>query len=152
MRTLVAAALLALALTGCSENDSSAPAAAPAPTTPATATQSPTVAAPSSVAMPDGSTPVTAEPDLVDAHPITFESYTVTGDAGDRIAVHFDSGAPECFGADATVTETDAAVTIALRTGTVPAAVGKACTMQIVPATLEVPLAAPLGDRQVVSG
>ncbi|MGW4482126.1 hypothetical protein [Rhodococcus triatomae] len=144
MRILVPAALLALTLTGCSENDSSAPAS--------TTTSPPTVASPSSVAMHDDSAEITAEQGLVDTHPITFESYTVTGAAGDRVAVHFDSGAPECFGADAAVTETDASVTIALRTGTLPAAVGKACTMQIVPATLEVPLAAPLGDRQVVAG
>ncbi|MFF0815953.1 hypothetical protein ACFYVR_12500 [Rhodococcus sp. NPDC003318] len=150
MRTLVAAALLVLALTGCSESDSSD--AAPSPSPPAVTRQTPTVAAPTSVAMPDDSSELTAAEGLVDTHPITFESYTVTGDAGDRVAVHFDAGVPECFGAEATVTETDASVTIALRTGTLPAAVGKACTMQIVPATLEVPLAAPLGDRQVVSG
>ncbi|MFD1810923.1 hypothetical protein [Rhodococcus gannanensis] len=151
MRTLAAAALLALALTGCSDDESSD--AATTPSTPVDTTQIPTVSPPSSVAMPDPpSEEMTSNQDLVDTHPIAFASYSVTGDAGDRVAVHFDSGAPECFGAAATVTETEASVTIALRTGTLPAAVGKACTMQVVPATLEVELDAPLGDRQVVSG
>jgi hypothetical protein len=151
MRTLAAAALLALALTGCSDDESSD--AATTPSTTVDTTQIPTAAPPSSVAMPDPpSEEMTSEQDLVETHPITFASYSVTDDAGDRVAVHFDSGAPECFGATATVTETEASVTIALRTGTLPAAVGKACTMQVVPATLEVQLDAPLGDRQVVSG
>lgn len=91
----------------------------------------------------------TPDPTIVDAHPIPFTSWTRVAD--DRIAVHFQTGVPECFGVDATVTETDTTVTVELREGTRADAVDKMCVMMAVFGTLEVQLKAPLGGRQVVS-
>ncbi|MGW6377661.1 hypothetical protein ACWFRB_16515 [Rhodococcus sp. NPDC055112] len=155
MRTLVVAALLSLALAGCSSGDSSDQETAGS--SPVVTTQAPIVdatsPAPPPVNDPDAEPGMvfTADPTIVDAHPTPFGSYTV-GESGDRVAVHFTAGAPECYGADATVTESASNVTIALRTGTRADAVDKVCVMIAVQATLEVQLAAPLGDRQVISG
>ncbi|MFD0366131.1 hypothetical protein ACFQZZ_32235 [Nocardia sp. GCM10030253] len=90
-----------------------------------------------------------ADPTIVGAHPIPFTSWTRVAD--DRIAVNFQTGAPECYGADASAKETDSTVTIELRSGTRADAVGRMCTMIAVFGTLEVPLKAPLGNRQVLS-
>ncbi|MFD4180095.1 hypothetical protein [Rhodococcus sp. NPDC058514] len=156
MRTLVVATLLSLALAGCAGSDSSDPATAAS--SPAVTTQAPIVEVPSPSPPPandpdaEPGTLFTADPTIVDAQPTPFGSYTVVGEAGDRVAVHFTTGTPECFGADATVTESATSVTIALRTGTRADAVGKACIMIAVQGTLEVQLAAPLGDRKVISG
>jgi hypothetical protein len=90
-----------------------------------------------------------ADPTIVGARPIPFASWTRVAD--DRIAVNFQTGAPECYGVDATVKETDSTVTIELRSGTRADAVGRMCTMIAVFGTLEVPLKAPLGNRQVLS-
>lgn len=87
------------------------------------------------------------DPTIVDPHPIRFTSWTKL--AGDRIAVHFEIGSPSCYGVDATTTETPTTVTVALRSGTKPAAVGKMCTMLAAYATVEIPLHAPLGNRTV---
>lgn len=156
MRILVVAALLSLALAGCSGSDSSDPATAAS--TPAVTTQAPIVEmtnpAPPPVNDPgaEPGTLFTADPTLVNPHPTPFETYTVVGEAGDRVAVHFTTGTPECFGADATVAESPSTVAIALRTGTRADAVDKACIMIAVQGTLEVQLAGPLGDRTVISG
>ncbi|MEU4344530.1 hypothetical protein AB0H00_25245 [Nocardia sp. NPDC023852] len=91
----------------------------------------------------------TADPTIVSPHPIPFRSWTRLAD--NRIAVNFETGAPECYGVDASVTETDATVTIELRSGTRADAVGRMCTMIAVFGTLEVQLKAPLGNRTVLS-
>ncbi|WP_036567104.1 hypothetical protein [Nocardia sp. BMG51109] len=91
----------------------------------------------------------TANPAITGAHPIPFESWRRV--APDRIAVNFQSGSPECYGVDATAEETGDEVTIELREGTLPEAVGRMCTMIAVFGTLEVPLKEPLGDRKVLS-
>ncbi|WP_306306527.1 hypothetical protein [Nocardia vinacea] len=90
-----------------------------------------------------------ADPTIVGAHPIPFTSWSRVAD--DRIAVNFETGSPECYGVDAGVTETDSTVTVELRSGTRADAVGRMCTMIAVFGTLEVPLKAPLGSRQVLS-
>lgn len=91
----------------------------------------------------------TADPTIVSPHPIEFDSWTRV--APDKIAVNFQTGSPECYGVDATTTETDKTVTVELRGGTKADAVGKMCTMIAVFGTLEIPLKAPLGDREVLS-
>ncbi|WP_067698138.1 hypothetical protein [Nocardia jejuensis] len=91
----------------------------------------------------------TADPSIVSPHPIVFDSWTRV--APDKISVNFQTGSPECYGVDATTTETDSTVTVELRGGTLPSAVGKMCTMIAVFGSLEIPLKAPLGDRKVVS-
>lgn len=144
-------ALLALcavfALTACGNDggDDREPGSSPtsaAPTTPAPSTPTEDPAAdPGQIFTPD--------PALVGARPIPFTSWTRAGDS--RIAIHFESGVPECYGVDTTVTETDSTVTIELRSGTRADATDKMCVMMAVFGTLEVTLDAPLGDRQVLS-
>ena len=88
-------------------------------------------------------------PAIVDPHPMEAESWSrVAGDQA--VAVHFTTGTPECFGVHATVAETAEDVTVDLRGGTLPEAVGRACIMIAESGTLEVPLANPLGARQVL--
>lgn len=67
------------------------------------------------------------------------------------VTVHFMSGAPECNGVHATAKETDKTVIVNVDSGVPPAAVGRRCAMFAVFATVEVPLAAPLGDRKVLA-
>jgi hypothetical protein len=97
----------------------------------------------------DAGRPFVADPTIVGAHPIPFTSWTRVAD--DRIAVNFQTGSPECYGVDASVTETDSTVTIELRSGTRADAAGRMCIMIAVFGTLEVQLKAPLGNRQVLS-
>lgn len=120
-----------------------------------TRTSAPVVTAPGTTDAPredpdaDPGQIFTPDPTIVDAHPIPFTSWTRVAD--DRIAIHFQTGVPECFGVDATVTETDTTVTVELREGTRADAVDKMCVMMAVFGTLELPLKAPLGNRQVVN-
>jgi hypothetical protein len=72
-------------------------------------------------------------------------------DNGESLRLHFTIGSPDCTGVHATVTETPQSVTVALRSGTLPDAVGRLCTMIAVSATLDVPLDNPLDDRTVLS-
>lgn len=89
-------------------------------------------------------------PAIVDPHPMAAQSFTRSPD--DRsITVHFTTGTPECFGVHATVQETPETVTVELRGGTLPEAVGRACIMIGVFGAIDVPLQNPLGARPVVS-
>jgi hypothetical protein len=111
-------------------------------------------AEPKTVAPPEIS-PTTGEvftndPSIVDPQPMPVESWSRVG-AGDVLALHFWTGTPECYGVSATVQETAEAITVELRGGTRPDAVGRACLAIAVSGTLEVPLAGPIGDRQVLS-
>ncbi|MGF0320448.1 hypothetical protein [Nocardia fluminea] len=92
--------------------------------------------------------PFTADPTLVNPHPIPFTSWNRLSD--NKISVNFQTGNPECYAVDATVTETAEAVTVALRSGTRADSVNKMCTMNAVFGTLEIPLSSPLGSRQVL--
>ncbi|WP_228789015.1 hypothetical protein [Nocardia puris] len=144
LATALTALLLGLAASGCgggTDDDAAQP-------DPATSAESTSPAAPSEVQAPLGD-PVTPDPTIVDPRPIPFTTWARVAD--DRIAVNFQMGAPECFGIDATTTETDEAVTVALRSGTRADGVGKMCVMIAVFATLEIPLDRPLGDRAVLS-
>lgn len=89
-------------------------------------------------------------PAIMDAHPMPADSFSrVPGD--DAVAVHFTTGTPECYGVHATVAETAETVSVELLSGALPEAAGRACIMIAVSGTVEVPLAGPLGDRQVLS-
>ena len=113
------------------------------------ASAEPTTVAPPEVPPTPG--PVfTNDPSIVDPHPMPVESWSRVG-AGDVLAVHFWTGTPECYGVNATVQETADHVTVELRGGTRPEAVGRACIAIAVSGTLEVPLGSPVGDRQVLS-
>ncbi|MEE2032590.1 hypothetical protein [Rhodococcus chondri] len=98
---------------------------------------------------PAGATEFVARPDIVEPRPLTITSWSRVGD--DRIAVHFETGTPECFGVDATVVETEDVVTVELRGGTLPEAQDRMCIMIAVTGVLELSLQSPLGDRSVVA-
>ncbi|HEX3283758.1 MAG TPA: hypothetical protein VHT50_03615 [Mycobacterium sp.] len=90
------------------------------------------------------------DPTIVKPLPTHIASWSRTTNPK-AVIVHFMSGAPECHGVHATAKETDKTVTVNVDAGTPPAAVGKVCAMFAVFATVEVPLAAPLGDRKLLA-
>ncbi|MEU2004727.1 hypothetical protein ACH47B_27370 [Rhodococcus sp. NPDC019627] len=154
MRVIALAVLACLAVAGCGSTSSTdeptippeiASAVDPSPTHPSSG-----MPVPSEVPGEEFGTVFTARPDIVRAHPTPFESWSRAD--GNKIAIHFVTGTPECYGADATVTETDTTVTISLRTGSLPESADKMCILVAVFGTLEVPLQAPLGDRRVING
>lgn len=92
----------------------------------------------------------TDNPAIVDPHPMRAESFSRVAD--DRaVAVHFTTGTPQCYGVHATAQETAETVTVQLRGGTLPEAVGRACILIAVSGMLDVPLQSPLGARQVLT-
>jgi len=89
-------------------------------------------------------------PNIVDSHLQAPESWSRLPD-DHAVAVQFTSGTPECFGVHVEVQETVDLVAVKLRSGTVPEATGRACTMIAVLGTVTAPLQSPLGHRAVVS-
>lgn len=152
MRFLAAGVLLCILLVGCGndsaggsddiENTSS--------TAPADLMHSPS-SPPVPVEVPVGEvgTMFESTPGLVRAAPTPFESWSQV--SPNTIAIHFVTGTPECYGAEAQVTETDTEVVVALRTGTLPEAADKACIMVAVYGTMQMTLQSPLGDRAIVN-
>ena len=131
MRTATAAVVTGLILAAIN-----APPAAAEPTAPPEA--------------PPGGVVFVDNPAIVDPHPMRVESWSrVAGD--NSINVSFTSGTDTCYGVHATVQETEQTVTVDLQGGTLPEAVDRACIMIALFGTLDVPLEAPLGDRQVLS-
>ncbi|MGV0714379.1 hypothetical protein ABQE93_03120 [Mycolicibacterium sp. XJ662] len=114
-----------------------------------TATAEPTTLAPPEMP-PRPGVPFVDNPAIVDPHPMPVESWTRVG-AGDVLALHFTTGTPQCYGVTATAHETPDTVTVELRGGIVPEAVGRACIEIAVFGTLEVPLQHPVGARRVLS-
>ncbi|MGW0179365.1 hypothetical protein [Nocardia sp. NPDC003345] len=144
---IVLAVCAVVALTSCGGDQG--PAAEPAGASASSATGVEPPAAPTEVPGADPGRMFTADPDLVGAHPIPFTSWTRVG--ADRIAVHFESGVPECYGVNAAVTEDPETITVALQEGTRADATGKMCVMMAVFGTLEIQLDAPVGSRRVQS-
>ncbi len=145
--TAILALGVVLAVSACGGDGAADPEPGPSPTsvpapasTPATPTEDPAA---------DPGHLFTADPSIVGAHPVPFTSWTKM--AEDRIAIHFETGVPECYGVDVTTTADDRAVTIELRSGSRADAVDKMCVMMAVFGTLEIQLDVPLGDRQVLS-
>ena len=99
---------------------------------------------------PPGGVVFTDNPVIVDPHPMHIESWSRAVD-DNAVSVNFTSGTDTCYGVHAAVHETPDTVTVDLQGGTLPEAVGRACIMIALFGTLEVPLEAPLGDRQVLS-
>ncbi|MET7771648.1 hypothetical protein [Nocardia sp. NPDC005366] len=145
----VCALLAAMAVAGCGASDEGTGAAASSAAASSAAASSAAASPPTEDAGGNQGRLFTADPTIVGAHPIPFTSWTRISD--DRIAVNFQSGAPECYGVDAAVTESAKTVVVELRSGTKADAVGRMCTMVAVFGTLEVPLKTSLGDRQVLS-
>ena len=97
-----------------------------------------------------GVTPFTDNPAIVDSRAQAIESWSRLPD--DRvITVHFTTGTPACYGVYADVQETPDIVAVKLRSGVLPEAVGRACTMIAVFGTLMLKLDSPVGNRAVVS-
>ena len=138
-----AASLLALLAAGCGQANHDATQADT--TTATTSGQS----APTERATPDPGRTYTANPAIAGGAPTAFDSWSPI--APDRIAVNFQIGSPDCFGVDATTTETSSTVTVALRSGRLPEAQGRMCTMIAVFGTLDIQLKQPLGNRKVLS-
>ena len=100
--------------------------------------------------LPEGLTQFADNPAIVDSHPQNIESWSRLPD--DRtVAVQFTTGTPVCFGVDVEVQETADIVAMKLRSGTLPEAVERACTMIAVLGTVTAVLEAPVGHRAVVS-
>lgn len=100
-------------------------------------------------AAPDaGRTVFVDNPAIVAPHVTRIESWTRSGEG---LAVNFTAGTPDCFGVHVTAQETDRTVTVDLRGGTPPESVGRMCIALAVRGTVDVPLSAPLGDRQVLA-
>ncbi|MFE3546098.1 hypothetical protein ACFXK0_24315 [Nocardia sp. NPDC059177] len=129
-----AALLAALTLTACGSSESPAP----QPNTT-------TVAEAPDAAIGHRFTP---DPTIVNPHSVPIDSWTRLSD--NTIAVNFQTGNPECFGVDATVTESPTTITVTLRGGTRADATGKMCTMNLIFGTMELPLNSPLGTRQIL--
>ncbi|MGH3726076.1 MAG: hypothetical protein ACRDUS_18355 [Mycobacterium sp.] len=144
MRAVIIAILCLVPLASCGARGLETPAAS-ADTPGATTTASPSE-------VPPVGTPTVFEDNarIVDSRPMRFDAWSRSPD-GNAVIVYFTSGTPQCHGVHATVHETDDAVEIALRGGTLPEAVGKMCIMIAVQGSLEVPLENPLGDRHVLS-
>lgn len=87
-------------------------------------------------------------PAIVDPHLTEIESFSRDGDG---LRVNFTAGTPDCFGVHLTTQETPEAVTISLRGGTPPEAVGRMCIALAVNGTAEVDTQAPLGSRRVLA-
>ncbi|WP_072805425.1 hypothetical protein [Rhodococcoides yunnanense] len=152
MRFLAAGLLLCVLLVGCSseaatyDEDTDTTSS----TAPAELLHGPS-APPVPVEVPVGEvgTMFDSTPELVRASSTPFESWSQI--SPNTIAIHFVTGTPECYGADAQVTETDTEVVIALRTGTLPEAADKACIMVAVYGTMQMTLQSPLGDRAIIN-
>ncbi|MEU4317075.1 hypothetical protein [Nocardia sp. NPDC024068] len=144
---VVLAVCTAVALTSCGGDDGSS--AEPAGTSAPAPTGAKPPATPDEVPGADPGQMFTADPNLVGTHPIPFTSWTRVG--ANRIAVHFESGVPECYGVNAAVTEDPETVTVALHQGTRADATDKMCVMMAVFGTLEIQLDAPVGSRRVLS-
>lgn len=100
--------------------------------------------------LPAGLTPFVDNPAIVDSHPQNVESWSRLPDDL-TVAVQFTTGTPVCFGTHVEVQETPDIVAVKLRSGTLPEAVGRACTMIAVLGTATAVLEAPVGHRAVVS-
>lgn len=140
--------LRALALVGCMLFTGSATGAlggrlASADPTVTSATPPERPPAPSAVLFADN-------PSIVNSRAQPFDSWSRLAN-GDALALYFTVGSPECSGVHANVSETSETVAVEFRSGTLPEAVGRMCTMIAVFGSVDVPLQNPLGDRQVLS-
>jgi hypothetical protein len=102
------------------------------------------------VATTDARAVVIDDPFLVHGRPLPIDTWSRDKSNG-VLSVQFSLASPGCSAVHAAVDETADAVTVELRVGTRPDAIGRMCTMIVVPATLEVALRAPLGTRTALS-
>lgn len=110
----------------------------------------PVVTQVSEVPQPPGNTTFVDNPAIVDTRLQAIDSWTRLPDKS-ALAVHFTSGSPECYGVHAEVQETADIVAVKLRSGVLPGATQRICTMIAVPGTVTISLPSPVGSRAVVS-
>jgi hypothetical protein len=88
--------------------------------------------------------------DIVNTEPVAFEAWSRLEDRA-GIRVYFLSGTPACYGVRTVTAETADAVTVELQSGLLPEAANRLCTAKGVLAATDIPLDAPVGDREVLS-
>ncbi|MCH8561810.1 hypothetical protein LTI14_01045 [Nesterenkonia sp. YGD6] len=93
-------------------------------------------------------TPVQEAPELVSEHLSSWQEYSTASETELQLA--FYSGNPACYGVRSVVEEDDTEVRVATISGTLPDAVGSACTQEARYVALVIELDQPLGDREVV--
>jgi hypothetical protein len=92
----------------------------------------------------DGSRRETPDPTVVDAHPAGLD-HVVIGPDGRTVVVYWWGGTPSCFGLREVQVERDSArLTLTVLEGTLPEAVGKACTAEALLKSALVTLERPL--------
>lgn len=104
--------------------------------------------APPEVPLDPGRTLFLDNPWILNPHATDIESWSRTG-AG--LSVNFVGGTPDCFAVHVTTQETPETVTVHMRGGTPPEAVGRMCLALAVDGRVDVPLQGPLGGRQVLA-
>ena len=92
---------------------------------------------------------LTSEDGLVELQQV--EILGVDETAPGVLLVSFEMASHHCYGVHAAVTETDTAVTLDLHTGRRDGMSPASCPFGVFPYTTQVTLAAPLGDREVVT-
>ncbi len=129
------------------------PGAAPEPTCVPALPEQPTGEAPTcEPGTAPGPEVVVPQPGAVGAKPIPWESAMPIGD-GSALLVSFYSGVAPCTVlARADVVETPEDVTVTLQVGSAPGSERQVCIEIAQYQAVEVDLAAPLGDREVVDG
>ena len=87
---------------------------------------------------------------IIDPHPLAAESWSRL-DPEPAVALNISLGSPDCYGVHATAVETDQTVTVTLTAGRRSDRERMVCTMMIMPGTIVVPLANPVGGRAVLT-
>jgi hypothetical protein len=144
----------ALALGACGTDGDDAQAGdGPTATAPTTTADAPASTAPASSAPdgdPGGAERVEPRPGMADVRPVSFDP-TEAEATGSAVLVRFWGGVDPCFVLDRyDVVETDEVVAIGLFAGSDPARPGAVCIELAQRYEVEVPLGAPLGDRDLV--
>jgi hypothetical protein len=87
--------------------------------------------------------------DLDNTHDVPWSEVEVVSDH--QVRVHFIGGDPECYGYNATVSESSSTIVIRVTEGTIPDA-PQACLAIGRPATLLVDLSSPVAGREILPG
>ncbi|BBZ56486.1 MULTISPECIES: hypothetical protein [Mycobacteriaceae] len=90
------------------------------------------------------------DPAIVDPHPLAAESWSRL-DPEPAVALNISLGSPDCYGVHATAAETGQTVVVTLTAGRRSDREHMVCTMMIMPGTIVVPLANPVGSRAVLT-
>lgn len=92
--------------------------------------------------------PVQETQTLVSEHISSWQEYSTSSET--ELQVAFYSGNPACYGVRSVMEEDDTEVRVATISGTLPDAVGSACTQEARYVSLVIELDEPLGEREVL--